>query len=248
MKTKFAPTKMALAGAVLAVFALTSAPTASAQETLAATCPPPRDNPGPAVMGATVRLGQTFIPTLSGPLTRAELDVTKQAATNGDWVVEIRTVQPSDDAAGEFEPTSTILASTTVPNSSVPAGDSILNAVFATPAAVVASQRYALVIGRPGAATQFEGGVGFRDNPCSEVAWSSGDGGTTWFLAEGTPTPDLVFSVFVTPPVPPDITPPGNPTSPINPAGNTRKRKCKKKQKAAGAEIAKKKKCKKKKR
>src|SRR5262245_14048363 len=41
-------------------------------------------------------------------------------------------------------------------------------------------------------------------------------------------------------------TPPGNPTSPVNPAGNIRKRKCKKKQKRS-AQVAKKKKCKKKK-
>jgi hypothetical protein len=42
------------------------------------------------------------------------------------------------------------------------------------------------------------------------------------------------------------VCPPGNPASPINPAGNVRKRKCKKKQKRS-AEITKKKKCKKKK-
>jgi hypothetical protein len=42
------------------------------------------------------------------------------------------------------------------------------------------------------------------------------------------------------------VCPPGNPTSPTNPAGKTRKRKCKKKQKRS-AEVAKKKKCKKKK-
>ena len=42
------------------------------------------------------------------------------------------------------------------------------------------------------------------------------------------------------------LCPPGNPASPINPAGNIRKRKCKKKQKRS-AEVAKKKKCKKKK-
>jgi hypothetical protein len=41
------------------------------------------------------------------------------------------------------------------------------------------------------------------------------------------------------------LCPPGNPNSPVNPAGNVRKRKCKKKQKRS-AEIAKKKKCKKK--
>lgn len=44
----------------------------------------------------------------------------------------------------------------------------------------------------------------------------------------------------------PCATPPGNPASPVNPAGNVRKRKCKKKQKRS-AEVAKKKKCKKKK-
>ena len=42
------------------------------------------------------------------------------------------------------------------------------------------------------------------------------------------------------------VCPPGNPNSPTNPAGKTRKRKCKKKQKSS-AQIAKKKKCKKKK-
>jgi hypothetical protein len=40
---------------------------------------------------------------------------------------------------------------------------------------------------------------------------------------------------------------PGNPVSPTNPAGNVRKRKCKKKKKQRSAEAAKKKKCKKKK-
>jgi hypothetical protein len=47
-------------------------------------------------------------------------------------------------------------------------------------------------------------------------------------------------------PITETVCPPGNPTSPTNPAGNVRKRKCKKKQKRS-AEVAKKKKCKKKK-
>jgi hypothetical protein len=50
------------------------------------------------------------------------------------------------------------------------------------------------------------------------------------------------FALTVT--APPSTTPPGNPTSPINPAGNVRKRKCKKKQK--GAAAAKRRKCRKK--
>jgi hypothetical protein len=45
-----------------------------------------------------------------------------------------------------------------------------------------------------------------------------------------------------------EFTPPGNPASPVNPAGKVRKRKCKKKAKHRSAEVAKKKKCKKKKR
>jgi hypothetical protein len=47
----------------------------------------------------------------------------------------------------------------------------------------------------------------------------------------------------------PDVTPPGNPASPVNPAGNVRTRKCKKKAKHRSAQAAKKKakkKCKKK--
>jgi hypothetical protein len=44
----------------------------------------------------------------------------------------------------------------------------------------------------------------------------------------------------------PATAPPGNPTSPVNPAGHIRQRKCKKKQKTS-AEIAKKRKCKRKK-
>jgi hypothetical protein len=45
-----------------------------------------------------------------------------------------------------------------------------------------------------------------------------------------------------------EFTPPGNPASPVNPAGKVRKRKCKRKAKHSSAEVAKKKKCKKKKR
>ena len=47
-------------------------------------------------------------------------------------------------------------------------------------------------------------------------------------------------------PITETVCPPGNPNSPTNPAGKTRKRKCKKKQKRS-AQVAKKKKCKKKK-
>jgi hypothetical protein len=102
-------------------------------------------------------------------------------------------------------------------------------------------------VGRPAASRTNFGFCGAAPN------WVSRSGAG---CATNSDLPDQMFSLSdtappstlpVTPPVtPPAVGPPGNPTSPVNPAGNIRKRKCKKKQKA-GAEIAKKKKCKKKK-
>jgi hypothetical protein len=77
------------------------------------------------------------------------------------------------------------------------------------------------------------------ENPLDDVGPSSTD-----FVAS-TPNPRNNASPI---PEKPCTTGLGNPTSPINPAGNVRKRKCKKKSKSAGAGVAKKKKCKKKKR
>ena len=71
-------------------------------------------------------------------------------------------------------------------------------------------------------------------------------------LADDTNNSSADFALSTSPPrnnaaTPTEtVCPPGNPASPINPAGNVRKRKCKKKQKRS-AEVAKKKKCKKKK-
>jgi hypothetical protein len=81
-------------------------------------------------------------------------------------------------------------------------------------------------------------------------------GGTTWHVKSAcgslTAGPDQMFrlcdAACTTPAAPPSETntPPGNPTSPVNPAGHIRKRKCKKKSKAS-AQLAKRTKCKKKK-
>ena len=90
-----------------------------------------------------------------------------------------------------------------------------------------------------GSLAPFNGGPSGGEWKLFGVDDSSNNGGaiTNWTL-----TLD-----YTPPPGPPATAPPGNPASPVNPAGNVRKRKCKKKQKA-GAEIAKKKRCKKKKR
>jgi hypothetical protein len=79
-----------------------------------------------------------------------------------------------------------------------------------------------------------------------EAADDTNNAGADFSLVGANPTPNSTTPVETgcTPPV--TFTPPGNPTSPINPAGNVRKRKCKKKQKSAA--VAKKRRCKKKKR
>jgi hypothetical protein len=77
-----------------------------------------------------------------------------------------------------------------------------------------------------------------------EEADDTGDSAND-FAPSATPSPTSNAGFGGTPCAPPTtLTPPGNPASPINPAGNVRKRKCKPSNRAA---AAKKKKCKKKK-
>ncbi|HSD25050.1 MAG TPA: hypothetical protein VLB79_12070 [Solirubrobacterales bacterium] len=101
-------------------------------------------------------------------------------------------------------------------------------------------------VGTPAAATPFESTL--------ERSITKGCG-TALDTADDTDNSTADFALSTSPPrnnsatpteMPCATTPPGNPASPVNPAGNVRKRKCKKKQKRS-VEIAKKKKCKKKK-
>jgi hypothetical protein len=200
-----------------------AAPTASAGETLAANCEPPRD----FASSGWDYAAQSFTPQLSGPLTRAEVDISKNAPTE-DYVLEIRTVD------GSGIPTDTVLASATVANASVPVGDSLISASFPNPTTVASGQEYALVVYLGADPT---GGVGYHiDAPCSGyVAFS--DVAEPW---EGFVGFDMVFRVFVTTPDPPA-------TAPTAPAAPKKKCKKKKKKPKRAAESAKKKKCKKKK-
>jgi Ca2+-binding RTX toxin-like protein len=183
--------RFSLASAVAMAFAalaLASAPGAAAQESLAASCEPPRETS--TIGQPTWRFAQTFTSALTGSLTRAEIEIL-EGDGSGDWIVEIRT----EDVDG---PTAVILASATVPDASVPPGESLLSVVFAAPAAVVAGQEYALVIGRPGTGIDTNG-VGFRfGNDCPGRAWLSSDSGATWSpFGEEI---DIPFRVFIASP------------------------------------------------
>jgi len=166
---------------------LAGAPSASAQEQLAASCePPPESTLGNS--SGVVRIAQTFTAQLSGQLTRAEIAIRKLAGTSGDWIVAIRTVD------GSGAPTETVLASVTISDATVPTGDSILAAVFPAPANVIAGETYAISITREGTDSFF---LGHRDD-CPGSVWSSVSG-AAWQEAPGL---DLVFRVFVVPTVP----------------------------------------------
>jgi hypothetical protein len=173
-----------------ASLALLAAP-AAAQETAAANCGPPRTTTGTTGAGDG-RFAQPFSPSISGSLTRVQVDVTK-AGTAGNYVVSINAV----DGAGV--PTNTVLASTTVADS-FPDGARIIDAVFATPAEVVAGQSYAVVVSRPGSNSLT---VGLRID-CPRNLFFAGPDPAAFGPAGGF---DLVFVAFVTPPSPPEPEP-----------------------------------------
>src|SRR5947207_1063303 len=63
---------------------------------------------------STARFGETFTAGHTGQLTRAVMSVLKGSGSSGDYQLDIRPVD------GSGAPTETVLASTTIPNTSVP--------------------------------------------------------------------------------------------------------------------------------
>lgn len=185
-----------LLAAGFAVLEFGSAPSAAAQEVLAASCQA-TENIFNGATGDHV-FAQPFTSQLSGDLTRAELRLRNLSGT-GDWIFQIRTAQPSVSIPGELEPTPTVLASATLPDASVPDGtDATESVVFASPAAVVAGGSYAVSVTRPTATDPNSLAVSAHtpSTDCPQRTYSSTNGGTTW----GSDDLDTIFRVFVTPP------------------------------------------------
>jgi hypothetical protein len=161
---------------------------APAQGLLDANCGPSTHVTG--VPSGNWRIGQNFPAQRTGGLVRGEIEINKSGSPGGNWVMQILA---TDDS---LLPVNTVLASTTpIPDSTVPAGDSRLAGVFASPARVEAGEWYTLIVTRPGAA-QF--GIRYQSgNPCpGEQLHSDSQGGS--FL--GTiPGVDTTFAVFVKP-------------------------------------------------
>jgi hypothetical protein len=173
--------------AVVAVGLLaTAAPPASAETVLDANCPGPETIAFPS--GVDARWAETFTALNTGSLVRGETEIGKNGAA-GDFVMQILATDGSGD------PTNNVLASTTIPDASVPIGNSRIAGVFATPANVVAGQRYAFMITRPGAEfTVRDAG----NNPCPDGAEHLSISQTDAWSGADTCC-DLIFAVFVDP-------------------------------------------------
>jgi large repetitive protein len=143
--------------------------------------------------GTTRVLAQTFTAGLSGGLDQVDVVVFGCGTTGVDVTVQIRTV-----AAGS--PTSTVLASATIAEASVPSTDAFVSAAFGSPAPVTAGTSYAIVLSANGAACP--------DNGYFSYSWAfqsgdpyprgaplfSDDGGATWT----SPGPgDFAFKTYV---------------------------------------------------
>jgi hypothetical protein len=177
--------------AVLVAFATAALPQ-GASAALDANCPGPSDDTDTHGDGINpARVGQTFTALNTGALVRIEIEVNKAAVASSDWVVQI----VATDGAGV--PTNTVLASGSVPDSSVPSGQSRLAAEINPGAVVEAGQRYAFVLARPGG-----GSFGVRErtgNPCPVQEFESPSQTGAWAPAGDAPMEDIVFATFVEP-------------------------------------------------
>ena len=90
-------------------------------------------------------------------------------------------------------PTNTVLASTTIPNSAVQSGATLVDGDFADPAVVNAGQQLAVLITRPGAA-DLSVGERFGDCPNGPFYFSQSQTGP---FTSDNPDSDMVFEVFV---------------------------------------------------
>lgn len=162
---------------------------------------PDAECPGPIetavkVQSSTGTIALTFAARSSGRLTAARVVVQKGAADSGNYVLEIR---PVDDAG---VPTDAVLASTTVDDASAdPEAFTTVAATFGPGAPVEDGERYALVVGRPGAEEVQVGARFMGGDPCPQSRlFASGTRTTPYSEA---PNVDGVFATFVTPPRPP---------------------------------------------
>jgi hypothetical protein len=187
---------------------------ASAQEGVAAACP----GPPQAIVSdpnSNTRMAQTFVPSLSGSVTRAEMQVDDVSGQTSGYVVQVLAA----DSRGN--PTNSVLAETKAPD--VPDGQSTLTATFAPQSPVFAGQTYALALSRPGGYLAWD--IRPDSGACPGKFFYSQAGGP-WagtipgFGPYGQSAPaDALFRLFVQP-----VTCKGKPATIIGTPGNDKLR------------------------
>jgi hypothetical protein len=181
-----------LAASVSASLGLGAAP-AAADPVLDANCPGP-SNGTLGVSDTDPRIAQTFTAQSTGSLTRGEIEIVK-AGPGNDWGMQIL----ATDGLGN--PTNSVLASTTIADSTVPNGNQPIAGEFAAPASVEAGQQYAISIAHPPDVQ-----VRIRSpDPCPGKPFESFSQSGPWFSVDPVlgPEYDVVFAVYVEPPPPP---------------------------------------------
>ena len=168
---------------------LLDADPAPAQGLLDANCPGPAPPGSGIVATGNNRYAQSFTVQRTGGLVRGELEINRGTGS-GDWVMQ---VVATDDYGA---PVNTVLASTTIPDATVPTGDSRIAGLFAPPASVSAGHQYALLLTRPGSSQMIL--LTRSDNPCPGTYYLSTSQSGTWSQG-GNPMTDLIFAVFVKP-------------------------------------------------
>jgi hypothetical protein len=152
------------------------------------TCPEPPDQLVGSLNPGTRRIAQTFTATQTGLLHQIQFRNFKEPGSTGDYIVELLAVASNT-------PTNTVLATATIPNTSVADQDSAVTATFSGPQ-LVAGSPYAVAFRRPGGSSL---GLGLREgDDCIGALFRQDPSGSGPFelfpMGEGF---DLVTSVLV---------------------------------------------------
>lgn len=136
---------------------------------------------------ADSRVAQTFVADLTGPLVRAELELSRFSDSVGDITLRLSPVD------GDGKPTNDVLAETSVPVGRVSVDSSVIPFVFGQPATVEAGMSYSLVLSSANGGLYFWGGE--LTNACEGEALQS-DAAAGAFSTSSAGL-DLNFTAFV---------------------------------------------------
>lgn len=142
------------------------------------------------VVNGDRREAQTFTAIHTGGLTRALFQIDNPGVGDqNDFVLQIL---PTDANGAPVDPP---LASATIPSASVPGGTTTLDATFSPPPPVLAGQRYALAVGRPGNFTFFNARAVSGDRCVGGPFFNTGPG----WAPENPSNVDFIFQTYVDP-------------------------------------------------